>query len=38
MSLSTEPYKGARDFYPEDERLQKYMFDVMRHTVESFGY
>lgn len=38
MALSTQPYKGARDFYPEDKRLQKYMFGVMRNTVERFGY
>lgn len=38
MSLSTQPYKGARDFYPEDKRIQKYMFGVLRKTVESFGY
>ncbi len=38
MTLSTQPYKGARDFYPEDKRLQKYMFGVMRQTVEKFGY
>lgn len=38
MSLQTQPYKGARDFYPEDKRLQKYMFDVMRQTAERFGY
>lgn len=38
MALSTQPYKGARDFYPEDKRLQKYMFDVIRRTVEKFGY
>ncbi|HEY8999038.1 MAG TPA: histidine--tRNA ligase [Candidatus Saccharimonadales bacterium] len=38
MALTTQPYKGARDFYPEDKRLQKYMFGVMRRTVESFGY
>ncbi len=38
MALSTQPYKGARDFYPEDKRLQKYLFDVMRQTVEKFGY
>lgn len=38
MSLSTQPYKGARDFYPEDKRLQKYMFGVLRRVVESFGY
>ncbi len=38
MSLFTQPYKGARDFYPEDKRLQKYMFGVLRRVVESFGY
>jgi histidyl-tRNA synthetase len=38
MSLSTQPYKGARDFYPEDKRLQKYMFSKIREVVERFGY
>jgi histidyl-tRNA synthetase len=38
MALSTQPYKGARDFYPEDKRLQKYMFGVIRKVVERFGY
>jgi len=38
MTLATQPYKGARDFYPEDKRLQNYMFSVMRQTVERFGY
>ncbi len=38
MKLSTQPYKGARDFYPEDKRLQKYIFNVMRGVCESFGY
>ncbi len=38
MALSTQPYKGARDFYPPDKRLQKYMFGVMRRVAESFGY
>ncbi len=38
MALSTQPYKGARDFYPEDKRLQKYMFGKLREVVESFGY
>lgn len=36
--LATQPYKGARDFYPEDKRLQKYMFGIMRKAVEQFGY
>lgn len=38
MTLSTQPYKGARDFYPEDKRLQKYMFNKMREVAERFGY
>jgi histidyl-tRNA synthetase len=38
MALPTQPYKGARDFYPEDKRLQKYMFGLMRRVAESFGY
>lgn len=38
MNLSTQPYKGARDFYPEDKRIQKYMFGKLRQVVESFGY
>lgn len=38
MALSTQPYKGARDFYPEDKRFQKYMFKKMRTSVEKFGY
>jgi histidyl-tRNA synthetase len=38
MSLPTQPYKGARDFYPADKRLQKYMFNTLRRVVESFGY
>ncbi|MEK7599977.1 MAG: histidine--tRNA ligase [Patescibacteria group bacterium] len=38
MALSTKPYKGARDFYPEDKRLQKYMFAKWRTVAERFGY
>lgn len=38
MALNTQPYKGARDFYPEDKRLQKYMFAKMRDVCELFGY
>jgi histidyl-tRNA synthetase len=38
MALSTQPYKGARDFYPEDKRIQNYMFSKMRQVCESFGY
>lgn len=34
----TDSYKGVRDFYPEDQRVQNYMFNGMRRAVESFGY
>lgn len=37
-SLSNQPYKGARDWYPEDKRVQNYIFDVWKKTCESFGY
>lgn len=38
MALPTQPYKGARDFYPKDKRLQNYLFNSLRQTVERFGY
>jgi len=37
-SLSSQPYKGTRDYYPEDKRIQNYIFDVWGKTAESFGY
>lgn len=36
--LSTESYKGVRDFYPEDQDIQNYIFNIMRSVVESWGY
>ncbi|HVY67672.1 MAG TPA: histidine--tRNA ligase [Patescibacteria group bacterium] len=36
--LSLEPYKGTRDFYPEDQFVQEYIFRVWRRVVESYGY
>jgi len=36
--LSTQPYKGTRDFYPEDFRIQKWMFDRLRDALSRFGY
>lgn len=38
MSLSTQPYKGTRDFYPEDQRLLNYIMWCWTEVVESFGY
>jgi len=37
-NLSTEAYKGVRDFYPEDMAVQRYIFDTWSKTAESFGY
>lgn len=36
--LSTQSYKGARDFYPEDKRLQDYIFGVWRRVCQRYGY
>jgi histidyl-tRNA synthetase len=33
-----QPYKGARDFYPEDKQVQKWIFDKWRRVVERYGY
>lgn len=33
-----DTYKGVRDFYPEDKRIQTYLFSIMRRVVESYGY
>ncbi len=36
--LDTAPYKGVRDFYPEDMAIQNYIFDTWRKTAERLGY
>lgn len=38
MNLSTQSYKGARDWYPAEKRVQNYIFDVWRRVSERFGY
>lgn len=38
MALSNQPYKGTRDYYPSDKRVQNYIFHTWRRVVESFGY
>ncbi len=35
---ATEPYKGVRDFYPEDLAIQDFIFDRVRDVVEHYGY
>ncbi len=36
--VTTQPYKGTRDFYPAEMRLRRWMFNQLRRTVESYGY
>lgn len=36
--LSSEPYKGTRDFYPEDMRVRNYIFNTWQKVVESYGF
>lgn len=36
--LSSESYKGARDWYPEDMRLREYIFATWRKVARSYGY
>ncbi len=36
--ISTESYKGVRDFYPDDQAIQNYIFGVMKGVAQSWGY
>ena len=36
--LSTQPYKGTRDFYPQDMRLRNWFFGVMREVLEKSAF
>lgn len=36
--LSTESYKGVRDFYPEEQAILTHLFGVYRSVLERFGY
>ncbi len=38
MKLNTQPYKGARDFFPEDKQTQEWVFNTWRRVVEKYGY
>ncbi len=36
--ISTESYKGVRDFYPEEMFVQNYIFDTMKKVAHRYGY
>lgn len=38
MTLSKKPYKGTRDFFPQQKRIQDYIFDKMASSALSYGY
>jgi histidyl-tRNA synthetase len=37
-TLSSAPYKGTRDYYPADKRIQNYIFSEWKKIVERYGY
>ena len=37
-TLSSQPYKGTRDYYPAEKRVQNYIFSTWKHVALSFGY
>lgn len=36
--LSTQPYKGSRDFFPKDMTVRNYIFNTWKKVCESYGY
>ena len=38
MTLSKDPYKGTKDYYPQEKAVQNYVFNKWREVVQSFGY
>ncbi len=37
-TLSSQPYKGTRDYYPSDKLLQNYIFANWKRIAQRFGY
>lgn len=38
MKLSTDSYKGVRDFYPEDYKVLQYIFSKWKSVLFQYGY
>ena len=36
--LSTQPYKGARDFYPDEMRIRNYMFETWKRVCKKYAF
>lgn len=37
-TLTSAPYKGTRDYYPADKRVQNYIFSQWKKIAERYGY
>lgn len=37
-TLSKDPYKGTRDWYPEDMRVREYIFSTWKNVMRKHGY
>jgi histidyl-tRNA synthetase len=37
-TIELQPVKGVRDFYPEDMRVRRWLFDHWREVARQFGY
>ena len=38
MKLDSDPYKGVRDFYPEDKAMLDALFSIVKDTLQKYGY
>src|SRR3989344_8577168 len=37
-NITTQSYRGARDFYPEDMRIQNYIYDTWKRVCRRYGF
>lgn len=37
-TLSAQPYKGTRDYYPAEKRVQNYIFATWKKVAQRYGY
>ena len=38
MALNKKPYKGTRDFFPADKRVQDFIFNKMKESASAFAF
>ena len=37
-NITIQPYKGSRDFYPEDMKIRNFIFNTWKKVCKSYGY